>query len=145
MKSLLAAVIFSAWACPDLTGTYSCPDGEGGSDITTVTQAVNGLSTTYYVNDEVYEADGVTRDFIMQDDDGEFIVRGTRNVSCAGAMLRTHEIADTFFNNNKLGTHNVLIDVRKDSAANIIASFRGWAQFGDKKEAINETNVCTRL
>lgn len=86
-KQILAAAIFvssSAFACPDLAGTWSCKDTENSTSTMTVSQEAIPNGTLYRITDddgktEEIHADGVARAVSMGD------YSGTMTATCTSA------------------------------------------------------------
>ncbi len=87
-KHLLSAALLvstSAFACPDLTGTWSCKDTDNTESTITVTQEAIENGTLYHITDsasgksEDIHADGVARPVETQD------YKGTMTATCTSA------------------------------------------------------------
>jgi hypothetical protein len=90
MKSLsLIALLFtgvSAFACPDLSGNYTCTLNAGALDLAITQSEANGV-TTYVFNGQPIVADG--QQFMMQDQADGSIKNQSLTYSCDATQLRS--------------------------------------------------------
>jgi len=93
------ALLFSApaFACPDLTGAFTCTYQDGSSEIVTISQADKAGVMVYNYNGSELPADNVV--YPMPDD--ETIKQGTFRAWCDGASLKGN-ILGKYYNNGAL-------------------------------------------
>lgn len=110
MRILAAiALLFSAqaFACPNLTGAYTCTYQDGTSDVVTMTQEEKGGVTIYNYNGSLIPADNAL--YPVPDDDN--VKQATFRAWCDNASLKGN-IVGKYYNNGALfGDLNMTLDL----------------------------------
>ena len=102
MKTLLALIVFAfgtsfgsvavAVACPNLAGTYTCPDGDDAPDYElTITQRVENDVTIYSDGQTEYIADGKWRNRKIGDEDSPNFATYTEKFNCVSETALTSD------------------------------------------------------
>jgi hypothetical protein len=114
MRKLAAiALLFSAqaFACPDLTGSFTCTYQDGSSEKVTISQSlVNGV-TVYNYNGSEIPADNVARP--MQDD--QSIKSATFRAWCEASSLKGNLIGKYYNNGSEFGDLNMVMTFALDA------------------------------
>ncbi len=152
MKVLAAALVLlgatSAFACPNLEGTYACPGDNGATVSTSMSQTeVNGV-TTYTLTDESgtsqFIADGLTRTMAGKVQNGNDAVINVTNTCSADSL--SLDLDATYVEKDATGATVVdaIINqsVSLDSASNL--SINGtYTEKGTAAQPIQAT--CTKV
>lgn len=116
MRSIIAiAALFSvsAWACPDLAGTYTCKSAEGQeAGVVTVSQESKDGVTYYDYNGSVIPADNVAH----QLPDEDFLREATMRAWCGQTTMNAEMLGDYYMHDSYFGKLNVNIEIFKDGA-----------------------------
>lgn len=144
MRTLAAiALLFSvqAFACPTLTGNYTCKNQDGSTSAMTITQNVNGTVTTYNLNGSDLLADNQARP--MQDDDN--IKSGTFRAWCDDNITLKGEILGKYWNNGSY-FGDLTLDIGFSLAANgdLQQVSTGNIKNTGGTYPINQTTACTK-
>ncbi len=142
---LLMAALFvssSAFACPDLTGAWTCKDADNNASTMTVTQDAIPNGTLYRITDsdgktEEIHADGVARAVEHQD------YSGTMTATCTSA---TRVDAHVDFANAAYGLTGMADAVVELTAANALSTTTNisYSMSGGATQTKSMAAVCTR-
>jgi microcystin-dependent protein len=141
MKSIVLAVLFlgsTAFACPNLSGSYTCTDEEGSSSVE-IRQSVIAGATVYEISSEgetdVFVADGKTRTAVEKQDD--FVLTTSQTVSCSATNVQI--VIDLSVGDeagNKIGEATAKIAASLDAKGNLLTAVESEGEL--------ETSVCVR-
>lgn len=150
MKKFIASVVVffgtSAFACPDLAGTYMCPSYDGGIEETVVSQIVRADGVTIYdfaTQDDsfTWPADGVLTSYTFKDDDSGSDYTVSFSLTCSGNTLLDYTFVkeiDTTGNETIMEIDEV---VSKDAAGNL--SYDTTYRYNGS-QTHHEQRVCTK-
>jgi hypothetical protein len=104
----LAALLFAgnAYACPNLTGTYTCTYQDGSSEIIEISKMSQNGVTVYDYNGSTVSADNVV--YPVPDD--ETLKQGTFRAWCEGMNLKAELKGKYFHENTYYGDLTMLMD-----------------------------------
>jgi len=143
MRTLaIIALLFSAqaFACPNLTGTYTCTYQDGSKETTAITQDTKGTVTVYNINGSDMPADGQT--VLIPDSDnlkeGTFKAWCDDDLSLKGLMIGKYWNQGAYFGDLTMNLVWSLsgTDLRQTSNGQVVNS-------GGKYPVTNET-VCAK-
>jgi hypothetical protein len=144
-----AVLVFStsALACPDLAGTYSCPNEDGAAEDMTVAQAVVDGVTVFTVTDAEgsYEmmADGVTRVQKGQTDTGNNATITESNTCNGSANLTTvASYNETDPTGKSVASFNLVQVVSRDAATGGLALNVRYSENGGAEQVAS--GVCAK-
>ena len=89
----------NAWACPNLTGTYTCKYQDGSSEMVTISQENKAGVEIYNYAGSMVTTDNVARP--MPDEDN--LKKGTFRAWCEGDKLKTKVIGQYYTNGTYYG------------------------------------------
>lgn len=103
------ALLFSAqaFACPDLTGAYTCTYQDGSTEVVSISQADKAGVMVYNYNGSEIPADNVV--YPMPDD--ETVRQGTFRAWCDGASLKGNILGKYFNNGSYFGDLDMTLDL----------------------------------
>jgi len=135
---MLLTLTFSAFACPDLEGTYRCSETLANGQVTPLTLMIvqNGDEFSISLNDEVsdtFMADGVSRDFSLG------FIDAQKKASCSNEKL-TLVISAEFgsgADKTKLKSSTEFFKIGNKLYQQLTASHNG--------SAVTKKSVCTQL
>ena len=100
MTAFLAMLLSAnAWACPNLTGTYTCKYQDGSTEVVTFSQENKAGVETYNYKGSAFLADNVARQ--MPDDDT--LKKSTFRAWCEGDKLKTRLTGQYYTNGTYYG------------------------------------------
>ncbi|MGE4133701.1 MAG: hypothetical protein AB7F86_18840 [Bdellovibrionales bacterium] len=104
---LIAAFSLQAWACPDLTGNFTCTYQNGSSEIISISQAEKAGVTVYNYNGSEIPADNVV--YNLPDD--ETLKESTFRAWCEGASLKGNIVGKYYNQGSYFGDLDMVLDL----------------------------------
>lgn len=143
LKVASALALFSsvtAFACPDLTGSYTCVvDGEERA--TVISMEKQGNVTVYRMNDGAMVADNK----VYKIPDGEGLKKGTIRTWCQNTAALKSELKGKIYDEGRfVGDLSVVMTANLDASTNLVQNVTGKIVAGGRNHPINETLNCTR-
>ena len=143
MRSLLAILAFSsinAFACPDLTGTFTCTFSDGSSDVLTVSQENKDGVTLYIFGGEVTPADNAI--YTIPDD--ATLKQGTFRAWCDDSVTLKAQILGQYYDAGQYyGDLTLNINYTIENG-NLKDYTNGTLVNSNGTYPINSETVCTR-
>jgi len=128
-----------AFACPNLTGSYTCTDN-GQSQIMTISQANKGTFTDYNVNGQ----DIVTDNIAHPQPDQDNVKQSTMRAWCNDdATLHLQLLVKYYDNNAPVGDITVNLDISMQ-AQNLHQVTTGGLAANGQTYPVNSDIVCTK-
>lgn len=146
-KSMLLAALLcvstSAFACPELTGKWSCKDSEGKTSVTTVTQEAipNGVmyrTTDEQGNTQELPVDGVTRTA----EDADFT--STMTATCKSSSRIEAKVGMVGKSYDFLVDANIVMELTDPSTLVTTVTGTSSNKAGGDKQPINQSSTCTK-
>lgn len=132
----------SAWACPDLAGSYSCIFKDGSSELIQVSQEARGGVTVYHYNNTEIPADNHVYHF----PDDDVLRQGTFRAWCEDdedRVLRT-QLAGRYYSENTFHGDLVLDTSYKLVGTDLQQISTGVLKQATGDRAINTQVICKR-
>lgn len=138
----VACSLFSvgAFACPNLSGTFSCPDAQNGPQIVTITQSESNGITTYYQNGEALAADNVVKSI----PDEPTFKEGKMRAYCEGDSLKVAVQGKVWDQGQFFGDLDVVSNYSLDASSNLVDKFEGNIKSAQGDYPIGDLTTCTR-
>jgi hypothetical protein len=143
MRTLtVLALLFSvqAFACPDLTGNYTCTYSDGSSETVAVSQDTKGEITTYNYNGSTVVADNQT--YPVPDDDT--IKQATFRAWCASATALKAELIGKYYDRGTLMGDLTLVLELSLEGSNLKQVSSGVLKNSAGERPFSNEIVCTR-
>ncbi len=145
-KSMLLAALLcvstSAFACPDLAGTWTCTDHEGKTSTTAVTQEAipNGMKYTTTENGESQDlfVDGVSR--TAEDAD----MTTTMMATCTSSSRIDGKIGIVGKSYDFMVDANMVMQLTDPSTLAVTVTGFSSSKSGANKQAINQSSKCVK-
>lgn len=142
MRKLAAlALLFSAqaFACPDLTGAYTCKYQDGSSEVVTISQESKAGVTVYNYNGSSIPADNVV--YPMPDDQN--LRSATFRAWCENASLKGNILGKYYNEGNYFGDLDMTLDLSLDGT-NLKSVTTGTIKNSGGTYPLDGQVVCTR-
>lgn len=139
----VVALLFSAsaFACPDLTGTFTCTYQDGSSEQVTISQQINNGVTIYNYNGSMIATDNITR--AVPDD--ETVKNATFRAWCDGASLKGNLIGKYYNNGSYFGDLDMTLDLSITGRDLKTETSGNLKDTGGTDYPLGGTTVCTRI
>lgn len=142
MRTLLAVLLLGsvqAFACPNLTGSFTCTYSDGSSEVLNITQEAKEGVTTYNINQSLTPADNVI--YTVPDD--ETLKEGTFRAWCNDDVTLKGELIGKYYDQGSFfGDLLLNIDYSLDGA-NLKQVTTGTLTSANGQYPINAETVCT--
>lgn len=109
LAALLLAFSAQAYACPNLTGTYTCTYQDGSTEVVSISQEQKNGVTVYNYNGSPMPADN--KAYPMPDD--QTLRESTFRAWCEGEVLKGNLIGKYYNEGSYFGDLNLLLDITK--------------------------------
>lgn len=143
MRTLLALLVLgsvNAFACPDLTGDFTCTYNDGSTELIKVTQENRDGVTYYSFGDELTPADNVV--YTVPDD--ETLKQGTFRAWCDDDVTLKAELVGKYYDAGQFyGDLTMLMSYTLDNG-NLKDVTTGSLKNDNGEYPINNELVCTR-
>lgn len=137
--ALALLISVNAWACPELTGSYTCTYQDGSNEVVTISQENKNGVTTYNYNGSTVTADNIARP--MPDD--ETLKQGTFRAWCENDALRVEMLGKYYNEGNYFGDLTLNLSFAK-SGGDLKQVTIGNLKNSGGEYPLNSEVVCTR-
>lgn len=140
-RAIILAAAFvsaSAFACPDLTGNYTCTYGNGQTEDVAITQEVREGVTYFKYNNDEFAADG--REYTLAD--SAELKEGKFSAWCEDVTLKNKIVGKYYNNGSYFGDLTMIVDITK-SGTSINQAVNGSLKSSNGEYPINQTVTCT--
>lgn len=141
MRSLAALVLLfsaQAFACPELTGNYTCTYQDGSNEQISITQGVQNGVTVYNYNNSAMPADNKV--YPMPEE--QTLKNATIRAWCEGEVLKANLLGEYYNEGSKFGDLDMTLDITK-SGSDLKQLSNGTLKNKDGEYALNGEVVCT--
>lgn len=139
IATLAALFSVQAFACPNLTGSYTCNYGNGQSEQISVSQReANGITYYSYNNDE-FAADGS----VVPLQDSADLKQATFKAWCENTTLKNQIMGKYYNNGTYFGDLNMVIDITSANG-NLQQNATGNLKGSQGDYPINNSVTCTK-
>ena len=135
-----ALVSASAFACPNLSGVYTCPDQQNGPQTVEITQTEENGITTYFQNGESLVSDNLVKPIPESADFKE----GTMQAFCEGDALKVAVKGKVWDQGQFFGDLDVVSNYSLDADKNLVDTFDGSVKSAQGNYPINDLTTCVR-
>lgn len=143
MRILATIALFAsvnAWACPELTGSFTCTYQDGSSEVVEMTQELKDGVTTYMYNGSAIPADNV----VYQVPDDQTLKQGTFRAWCDDTVTLKAELKGQYYDQgNYFG--DLVMNMEFSLAGSDLKSVTtGTLTNSGGQYPLNGETVCTR-
>jgi hypothetical protein len=139
LSCLMPAV---AWACPNLTGAYTCTDSQGQSETIQLSQTVSDQNITVYVyNGTSLQADNMA---YAVPDDGTIRDATLRTWCDDDSTWKTELLGKYWRNGAYYGDLRLERDFRLDASTNLLSVTSGALTNSSGSHSLDSSMTCTR-
>lgn len=142
LASLALLVSVNAFACPDLTGSFTCTNQDGTTSTLAMSQENKDGVTIYNYDGQSLPADGQ----VYKMDDSQNLKDGTIKATCDdNANTMNTEILGKYYENGEFaGDLTLDIAMSLDASSNLLQVYTGKIVNQGGDYPINQQMTCTR-
>lgn len=137
--ALAAAFSVQAFACPNLTGSYTCDYGNGQTEQMTISQEERNGVTFYKYNNDEFAADGTV--YPLQD--SAELKQGTFKAWCESTILKNQIMGKYYNNGSYFGDLDMTMDLTLNNG-NLSQVAKGSLKSANGDYPINQTVTCNK-
>ncbi len=136
------ALLFSvqAFACPNLTGSFTCTYQDGSSETVTISQADKAGVTVYNYNGSDIPADNMT----YQIPDDESLKQATFRAWCENESLKGNIVGKYYNNGSYFGDLNMVLDLALEGNNLKSTTSGSLVDTSGKSYPLDGTTTCVR-
>jgi hypothetical protein len=142
MRILLISIFTfsaSAFACPDLTGTFECNWGDGSNEVVTISQSMQNGVTTYLYNGFAVPADSMT--YSLPDE--EYMKNAVFSAWCENTTILNIRLRGKLYENGShIGDTDTTANFFKHGANLVTSTLGDFKGTDGTVQPINVTTTC---